>query len=176
MTADGGMTGPSHTVGRSQQGAPPVPGGRAEAWDGPPQGMGREAESLLRAQALTRGAVAALALLTGGGRAAAGSTAAPVGHLPHAGVDGRSRPARAPPHHRARAPSGTLTLPGCPCRGTTRLPSRAQADFATAHLSVDFSFFFSSYIRRRKIICQRKSWFCRRQYANKYQLATFNYC
>lgn len=91
------MTGPSHTVRRSQQGAPPVPGGRAEAWDGPPQGMGREAESLLRARALTRGAVAAPALLTGGGRAAAGSTAAPVGHLPHAGVNGRSRPARAPP-------------------------------------------------------------------------------
>lgn len=50
-----------------------------------------------------------------------------------------------------------------------------KADFMRAHLFGDFSLFFSSYIRRRKIICQLKSWFCRRWYANKYQLATFNY-
>lgn len=54
--------------------------------------------------------------------------------------------------------------------------SLSKGDFVRAHVFVDFSLFFSSCIRRRKIICQLKSWFCRRWYVNKYQLATFNYC
>lgn len=52
--------------------------------------------------------------------------------------------------------------------------SLSKADFVGAHLFVDLSVFLC--IRKRKIICQLKSWFCRRWYANKYQLATFNYC